>query len=298
MDLKVLKNRVLNKITKTIITNRIDLGYDKNLRELKYNYKFYCYLKKKYKKDINQLKMIPKGKHEYSNKVWWCWLQGEQNAPELCKACLHSLRKHLPDREIIVITEDNYKEYITFPEHIENKFRKGIISRTHFSDLIRLALLIKYGGTWIDSSVYLTSYNPAFFDKDLFVFQSVMRNDSSMNISNWFITSEINNPILIATQQLLYSYWKKENRVKHYFVFHIFFKIVSEIFIDEFKNMSIYSNVPCHLLQFELNDEFNNERYNELIEMSSVHKLSQKIVNSKEKDNFYSYIIKRYKDEL
>jgi hypothetical protein len=39
------------------------------------------------------------------------------------------------------------------------KYQKKIIDNTHFSDLLRLELLIKYGGTWIDASVLVTKYN-------------------------------------------------------------------------------------------------------------------------------------------
>ena len=104
--------------------------------------------------------------------MWWCWFQGEENAPDLCKKCLESLRKYLKDREIIVITEKNMYDYIDFPDFIKEKYNKGIITRTHLSDLLRIQLLIKYGGTWIDSTVLFTGFNDltkSYFDVPLFL---------------------------------------------------------------------------------------------------------------------------------
>ena len=45
-----------------------------------------------------------------------------------------------------------------------------IYEATHFSDLLRLELLIKYGGTWVDASVLITNYTKESFNKDLFFF--------------------------------------------------------------------------------------------------------------------------------
>ena len=45
------------------------------------------------------------------------------------------------------------------------------MSPTHFSDLLRLELLIKYGGTWVDASVLITKYTKDYFNKDLFFFK-------------------------------------------------------------------------------------------------------------------------------
>lgn len=39
------------------------------------------------------------------------------------------------------------------PDYIVKKWEKGRIPADLFSDLLRLELLIRYGGTWIDSTV-------------------------------------------------------------------------------------------------------------------------------------------------
>ncbi len=90
------------------------------------------------------------------------WLQGEESAPPLIKACINSIRKHIPNRKIQIITESNYGNYVHLPEHILQKFREGKISYAHFSDLIRISLLCEFGGTWCDATVLCTS-PPRFY---------------------------------------------------------------------------------------------------------------------------------------
>ena len=95
--------------------------------------------------------------HEHPKIVWWCWLQGLDNAPDIVKACLRSLQRHLPkDYEIRIIDEHNWKEWVTLPQYIVEKRSAGRIPAALFSDLLRLELLIKYGGTWIDATVLCT----------------------------------------------------------------------------------------------------------------------------------------------
>lgn len=251
----------------------------------------FYYLKNMYKKFLNDMP-IYKGSGEISNKVWWCWLQGEENAPDLNKACLKSLREHLKDKEIIVITEKNYRKYVDFPEYIIKKYNDGIISRTHFSDLLRLELLIKYGGTWIDSSVFCTGYNKNFFDEPLFVFQNWKRGSSGCVLSNWYISSEKNNPILITTRNLLHKYWSENNYLLNYYIFHLFFTIAIEKYPDLWKNVPRFSNIPPHILQFELDNQYSEKRWNQIKEMCTFHKLSQKRDFSNiDKECFFNKVI-------
>ena len=54
----------------------------------------------------------------------------------------------LPDEEnlknfnLVIITEENMLNYTSFPDYILDKYKRNIIDPTHFSDLIRLELLI------------------------------------------------------------------------------------------------------------------------------------------------------------
>ena len=53
--------------------------------------------------------------HKTSNYIFWCWFEGENQAPQLSKACLNSIRKNCKNHEIIIITEENMNKYVHFP---------------------------------------------------------------------------------------------------------------------------------------------------------------------------------------
>lgn len=226
-----------------------------------------------------------------SNKVWICWMQGLENAPKLVQRCVASIQKNLPDRDIVLITEKNYSQYVEFPEHIMNKFAKGIISPTHFSDLLRLELLTRYGGTWIDSTVYCTSPDiPSYMlDSNLFVFQGLKPIDGHvMQISNWFITSETHNELLELTKYLLYKYWGKYDYVKDYFIFHLMFQLAIETYPEKWKEVFPASNTLPHILLLNLFEDFNQTWWDNLLLTTPFHKLTYKFDESETmKDGTY-----------
>ena len=227
--------------------------------------------------------------HIYSNNIYLCWLQGIDNAPDLYKATINSVKKNCNNHNIIIINKTSLYKYVKFPSFILEKYNKNVISNTHFSDLLRLELLINYGGTWIDASVLITKYEKLFFHKDLFFFKAV--NHPRFAGSNWFITSEKGSPVLKSTRDLLYEYWRKENNLCDYFIFHLLFKLSYQKYYNDYLDMPNFSNVPVHYLQKELLNEFNYTKYLDLIENISVHKLTEFSLN---KDSFVNFIINQY----
>jgi len=264
---------------------------DSNLKKTNKDWIIFTYLKTKYEVFLKNYKKQLNETHEYSNIIWWCWFQGEENAPELCKTCLASIRREMPDKEIRIITTKNMFDYVDFPDFIKEKYKKGIITNTHFSDLLRLELLIKYGGTWIDSTVYCTNKPDYAFNIPLFVFKTNERNDPGIAAQSWFISSEKKEPILTLTRDLLYKYWEKHNYMIHYFLIYFFVKLASEFYKDEWEQIPWFPDLPPHIMQRELNKPYTQERWNQLCRMSDIHKLSYKIELDKNIDNFYRHII-------
>ena len=263
---------------------------DNDLKKVNKNWVFYTYLKAKYKPYLKNYKRIENKTHEYSDIIWWCWLQGEENAPELCKICLTSLKKQMPDKKIVIITSENLYDYVDFPDFIKQKYKKGKISNTHFSDLIRLQLLIKYGGTWIDATVFCTGYPDYAFNTPLFAFKTNERNDGATVAQSWFISAEKNEPILTLTRDLLFDYWRKNSKQIHYFIIYFFMKIAADFYKDEWNNIPWFSDLPAHILQRELNKPYSEPRWKQLCRMSDIHKLSYKIEINKTAYNFYNFL--------
>lgn len=229
--------------------------------------------------------------HESSNKVWICWFQGIENAPELVKKCYESVKQNLSNREVILITLENMNEYIQFPDYIIEKWKSGSITHTHLTDLLRLELLIKYGGLWLDATVLCTSTEENipgyFFDSDLFFFQSLKpgRDGKATYVSSWLISAKNNNKILLATRELCYAYWKQNNRMDDYFLLHDFLSIVLDKYEDDWKKIIQRDNATPHILLLRLFDLFDEKMWDGIRTQTPFHKLSYKFKDEQEKKN-------------
>lgn len=86
--------------------------------------------------------------------IWVCWLQGEENAPPLVRRCIASIRQHAGKHPVHVLTEENLPSYIDLPSIIWKKRKEGKIQSANFSDVVRMALIYRYGGLWLDATIF------------------------------------------------------------------------------------------------------------------------------------------------
>lgn len=235
--------------------------------------------------------------HLKSNKVWFFWMQGLENAPALVRRCFASLQENLKDREIVLINEKNLNDYVQFPDFIIDKLNRGIITYTHFSDILRVELLLRYGGTWIDSTVFCSGKNiPKYMlDSDFFVFQNLRPGDngSILNFSSWFMSSCSNNRILLATRELLYTYWKKNNSMIDYFLLHHFIMMAASYYKEDWKKVVQFPNSLPHVLLLMLFEPFNQEKWDAATAACPFHKLSYKFdcSDTSKKGTYYERIL-------
>lgn len=290
----------------TAIGEFLLLGKEKKALEilrLSVQYKIKKNLEKEYNKEIQQFLINYKDDlpHRTSNKVWVCWFQGLDDAPDLVKKCYQSIKVNLWDRDLVLITSENMCEYVEFPDFILEKWKSGQITHTHMTDLLRLELLIKYGGMWIDATVLCTSKSediPSyFFDSDLFLYQIFKpgRDGQAQPISSWLISAKTNNKILRMTRYLCYKYWEKNRELVDYFLFHDFFVMALEHNEDEWKKIIPRDNAAPHYLLLRLFDEYNEEIWKAIEAQSPFHKLTYKFTEKqkKMKNTYYSRLIEK-----
>lgn len=252
----------------------------------------------KYNKELQSFKYDNTLSCTLSNKLWIFWWQGIDSAPDLVKVCYKSVIDNLKDWDIILITENNYKDYVSFPDFILEKLNNGQITLTHFSDLLRLELLIKYGGLWLDATVLCTSSNipKSILESDLFVYQAQKpgADGRAVVMSSWCMYAKTNNKILMATRNLLYKYWEKNTKMDDYFLLHQFFSIVCNYYPDEARKIPPFCNSTPHMLLLHLFDEYDKNYWSDLKNMTCFHKLSYKLdLNNKKSDStYYDEILK------
>lgn len=214
---------------------------------------------------------------ETTNKtIFICWLQGMDNAPEVVKKCYESVRRHCKNYKIAVITQDNMADYVTFPDYIIKKHQNGIISNTHFSDLLRVALLAKHGGVWLDATVFLTAPLPAeITESDFFAYH--IRN-SFVGSNSWLLQSKADHPLLVNMQNLLWAYWMNENKLLNYFLYHIFFDLMIE---SNQQCADLWRKTPviydeCYKLEANFFTPYSAKLWQQINNETHIHKLSYK----------------------
>lgn len=210
------------------------------------------------------------------------------------------------DFEITEVTEDNWKDYCSFPNYIIEKYNKGFISKIMFSDLIRINLLNNYGGTWIDSNVLCTGgVDSVYFmlNSDLFIPQSIYLETlaTSYRIDNFFMTSCQNNKILLLAEKLLWLYWKNNNKLSIYLLTYEMLEFSKYTYQNEWTKNIPFSRSNFHLIEERLYDKFNLVNFEEFKRITPFHKLTYKknefkvFISKKDYGNsYYDYIIKNY----
>lgn len=174
------------------------------------------------------LQEYPAAEGSVSRIIWVCWLQGISAAPQLVQDCVAEMHRWAKGYEIRVVTSENMAEYVQIPEHILQKLQAGQISYIHFSDILRIFLLAQHGGIWMDSTVLMTGPLPEYITSGpLFFFQTPHGNGNPHAGSSWLIAAAPHHPLAENVVQLLTEYWRKENKLRDYFLFHDFVTIAA-----------------------------------------------------------------------
>ena len=240
----------------------------------------------------NKLNMFVENDEEV---IWVCWFQGMENAPEIVKTCYRELLLKA-ERPVKLITENNFNEYVDLPDYIVYKYQNGIIDRTHFSDILRTALIYQHGGLWIDSTMLLTKSIPEYiWESPIFVFKLRPPVFTWQCCSNQFIRAHAGDKILGRTLCGLYGYWKDHDSMVNYFFYHYIFAEAVRMSIDTqeiFDSIITNYSQDNHELQAELWNKFDELQWRLLADRTFVHKLSYKnLIDTDSTDTVYWHIV-------
>lgn len=267
----------------------------------------------KYSYVLNEIK-IKETSDKYPNKIWQLWLQGKENMPSLVKKC-HETVKFFHGNDVILLDKNNLNEYIQLPEYIEEKYKQGIITNANYSDLIRLSLLAKYGGCWVDSTIYLTDRIPdVILNSEFFSFKSLGSENLKFieNLENYklfanhinkflsiespyFLASASGNILINAVLNLFLEYWKHETKLIDYLMIDKMF-VLAVLKQAEcariFKSMPAYYLENVLLLQNALFEPFDIKVFEQIKQMSCIHKLTHKNLHRNPyKDSFFMKLL-------
>ncbi len=252
-------------------------------------------------KTYNYDRVLEMPEQDCSDCIWVCWWQGLENAPDIVKCCVESIRRNAGNHSVILITEDNYKEYVEIPEWIEQKKKKGIITRTNFSDLLRLSLLAKYGGMWLDSTFFCTSpIIEEYFDMPLW---SIKRPDyfhasvASGYFAGYSLACSMENRFAFLTiRDFFLHYWECNDTMVDYLMVDYMIVLAQKYDekINEIFRAIVPNNPQCDELFKVLGEPYDSELWNNLKSKTSLFKLTWKQKFPLEKNGkptFYKMLI-------
>ena len=238
------------------------------------------------KKDLGNVNIEFKKGETHTNEgsdvqpIWVCWWQGEEQMPPIVNACYHSLLVNSNGHPVNLITKNNFSNYISLPPHIFSKLESHSISLTHFSDILRFALLSEYGGLWVDSTVFLTGKIPSvipFF----FTIHQECQDDNYVSDYRWtgyFIGGSKKNPLFTIIFSYYCNYWSKHNNIIDYYLMDYIIAAIMELshnlcqMVDEVP----MSNPDLQFLLSHMDCPFDNDTMTTICCQTNYHKLSWK----------------------
>ena len=175
---------------------------------------------------------IPKDTISQDAPVWVFWGQGENSMPPLVHACYESIKRNAGGHPVRLLSMENYRDYVEIPEYIIKKLSEGNISWTTFSDILRVSLLAKWGGIWLDATIYMTgSFSQKMYEKNFFTFGHpaeygmVRMEPSRCEWRTFFMGSCKEHPIMRCLQDLFFEYEKEFDYLIDYFLIDYFLRL-------------------------------------------------------------------------
>lgn len=238
----------------------------------------------------------PNGK--YQKSAWTMWWQGEENAPDIVKACWNSQRKNLPEGvPLRILTKDNFKEYIDIPDYVLEKYEHGLILPAHLSDIVRCCLLYKYGGVWLDSTILMCEPMPGeCMEYSLYTRTTFGREFNAKAVwAIWFLCSQSGEKLFRFLMEAYFYYFQNYDRIKYYLTKDYLIGIACNLFPDICSRLNRipYNNIKAMVLGRHLDEQYEADNYREYTEDTFIQKLTWHGDGYRE-DSVYQYIIRTY----
>ena len=268
---------------------------DYELRKLLWQSKGGTKVCKKYMKFRNTIPeklMFPDA--QVDEPIWLFWNTGLEQAPEIVKSCYHSIKKYA-SRQVVLLTEKNVSRYIIMPDYLNEKLRSGVLPLAIYADLMRVALLEHYGGTWMDATILLTNVIPQeILNSDFFVFHNSLGEiDNPVLYPAWFIHAKRHNRTISEIRNVLFAYWRRNNHVPEYLFSNIVITQIMRLSTDVEKNMPYLNSDYSEYLVRVLGDTFTEEKFNWIKRLTGIHKLTYKLDTSIAKEGtVYHYLVR------
>ena len=158
-----------------------------------------------------------------NNKIWIYWHQGWGKAPELVIKCARSWEILNPEYTVFRLSKYDIDKFIDLDLFLDSS-KRDKLSIVALSDIVRMLLLLKNGGIWVDSTLLcrspLNSWLPGHFN-EFFAFANPTKDKL---ISNWFLAAKKETYLINKWVEESKRYWNTWKIRRIYFWPHMIFK--------------------------------------------------------------------------
>lgn len=234
----------------------------------------------------------------YDSKIpaWTCWLQGQKKMPSFIRELVEIQSMHLNSYQHTLISIDNIDSYLELPGIFYDQYNTGAISPTHFTDIIRAALLMEHGGLWLDATLLLAQdmprtpiEQPYYFIKKLNTAFPESYKYPEVNFwEGYFIGGQRHSLFYRFMYNFFYEYWSREPRLVHYLLINQVARIGIEHIEElrqQYKSLQPDNN-SCELLSQAISKNQVSSFFSRINDGTYIYKLSRHIQYPKDSLNF------------
>ena len=212
--------------------------------------------------DINKIRNKIKNKSQKIPKIIYLYWNDWKTCPEIVYINIQIIKKNNPDYLLILVDNTNVNKLIDLSNLNLND--KNLFTPPRFSDYVRIALIEKYGGVYVDASLIIWKKLNLIIgknDKCIFFENKYNRNKNNLALESWFIAAEPNNEFIKEIKNELFS-------------------------INNYKNLKLYiKKMKEEKIKFQKNTKLEYhiiyQIFNKVLQQNSKYKNNIKLIDAK-----------------
>jgi hypothetical protein len=226
--------------------------------------------------EIHEIAATPlEASPQAADRLWVYWAQGIHHAPPVVQLCHAELRRVHADHQVVVLDQSTAEHHSDLPGYVHDRTRDD---PTKYSDVLRLDLLARHGGVWLDATCLprrgLIERLPELVVSGVFAPRF-----RQARIASWLLAATPGDPTMTRLRAAQLVYWRHHDAPIDYFVLHHLFE--SLFLVDPAVRSAVEAmpNVTAHppsKLARAMFDPYDPERFRRLFDAALVHKLSHK----------------------
>lgn len=143
-------------------------------------------------------------------------------SPPIVEECIKSWKRHNPQHKVIILNKKTVHKFINIPTDLSHFYDNN---KALFADVVRILLLEKYGGYWVDATIYaycsfdsLIPNNLKLQDLDFFGYYmpGFTTNKQYPIIENWFFGAKRNSPFIKDWKNVFFRMREYKDTTKYY----------------------------------------------------------------------------------